>query len=198
MIVHTLFPSTVCFFELGRDLTKKEMNFIMKQKQKPNNGNSTSVSDNLLDNKTLKGLNSFIKDSFNNYATNVLRIKDDVSLNITQSWANYTKKGEYHHKHNHSNSFLSGVFYVRVKEDMDQIMFFKEGYSQIKLEPKDFNMHNSESWFFNVKSNQLAIFPSSLTHMVPPTDTEERVSISCNSFPVGIIGDSNKLTGLNL
>jgi hypothetical protein len=81
---------------------------------------------------------------------------------------------------------------------MDQIMFFKEGYSQIKLEPKDFNMHNSESWFFNVKSNQLAIFPSSLTHMVPPTDTEERVSISCNSFPVGIIGDSNKLTGLNL
>ena len=198
MIVHTLFPSTVCFFELGRNLTKKEMSFIMKQKQKPNDGNSTSVNNSLLGNKTLKNLNSFIKDSFNNYATNVLRIKDDVSLNITQSWANYTKKGEYHHKHNHSNSFLSGVFYVRVEEDMDQIMFFKEGYSQIKLEPKDFNMHNSESWFFNVKSNQLAIFPSSLTHMVPPTDTEERVSISCNSFPVGIIGDSNKLTGLNL
>jgi uncharacterized protein (TIGR02466 family) len=198
MIVHTLFPSTVCFFELGRDLTKKEMSFIMKQKQKPNDGNSTSVSDNLLDNKTLKELNSFIKDSFNNYATNVLRVKDDVSLNITQSWANFTQKGEYHHKHNHSNSFLSGVFYVKAEETMDQIMFFKEGYSQIKLEPKDFNIHNSESWFFNVKSNQLAIFPSSLTHMVPPTDTEERVSISCNSFPVGVIGDSNKLTGLNL
>ena len=44
MIVHTLFPSTVCFFELGRDLTKKEMSFIMKQKQKPNEGNKTSVN----------------------------------------------------------------------------------------------------------------------------------------------------------
>ena len=198
MIVHTLFPSTVCFFELGRDLTKKEMSFIMKQKQKPNEGNKTSIDSNLLKSKTLKNLNRFIEDSFEQYAKNILRIKDNVSLNITQSWANYTQKGEFHHKHNHSNSFLSGVFYVRVEEDMDQIMFFKEGYSQVKLEAKSFNIHNSDSWFFTVKSNQLAIFPSSLTHMVPPTDTEERVSISCNTFPKGIIGDSGKLTGLSL
>jgi uncharacterized protein (TIGR02466 family) len=198
MIVHTLFPSTVCFFELGRNLTKKEISFIMKQKQKPNDGNSTSVNNSLLENKTLKNLNSFIKDSFNNYATNVLRIKDDVTLNLTQSWANFTQKGEFHHKHNHSNSFLSGVFYVKAEEELDKIMFFKEGYDQIKLEPKDFNIHNSDSWFFKVKSNQLAVFPSSLTHMVPPTDTEERVSISCNTFPVGVLGDSNKLTGLSL
>ena len=198
MIVHTLFPSTVCFFELGRNLTKKEISFIMKQKQKPNDGNSTSVNNSLLENKTLKNLNSFIKDSFNNYATNVLRIKDDVTLNLTQSWANFTQKGEFHHKHNHSNSFLSGVFYVKAEEELDKIMFFKEGYDQIKLEPKDFNIHNSDSWFFKVKSNQLAVFPSSLTHMVPPTDTEERVSISCNTFPVGVLGDSNKLTGLLL
>ena len=46
------------------------------------------------------------------------------------------RKGEFHHKHNHSNSFLSGVFYVKVEEDMDQIMFFKEGYSQVKLEAR--------------------------------------------------------------
>ena len=198
MIVHTLFPSTVCFFELGRDQTKKEMSFIMKQKQKPNEGNKTSVNSNLLESKTLKNLNCFIENSFQEYATNILRVKNNVKLDITQSWANFTKKGEYHHKHNHSNSFLSGVFYVQVEEDMDQIMFFKEGYSQIKLESRDFNVHNSDSWFFTVKSNQLAIFPSSLTHMVPPTDTEQRVSISCNTFPKGIIGDSNKLTGLSL
>ena len=198
MIVHTLFPSTVCFFELDRNLTKREMNFIMKQKQKPNEGNKTSIDSNLLKSKTLKNLNCFIENSFQEYATNILRVKNNVKLDITQSWANFTKKGEYHHKHKHSNSFLSGVFYVQVEEDMDQFLFFKEGYSQIKLESRDFNVHNSDSWFFTVKSNQLAIFPSSLTHMVPPTDTEQRVSISCNTFPKGIIGDSNKLTGLSL
>ena len=198
MIVHTLFPSTVCFFELGRDLTKKEMSFIMKQKQKPNEGNKTSINSTLLKSKTLKGLNSFIEGSFKEYATNILRIKNNVTLDITQSWANFTKKGEFHHKHNHSNSFLSGVFYVKAKEDTDKIIFFKEGYNQISLETQDFNVHNSDSWFFTVKSNQLAVFPSSLTHMVPPTDTEERVSLSCNTFPKGIIGDSGKLTGLSL
>lgn len=198
MIVHTLFPSTVCFFELGRDLTNKEMNFIMKQKQKPNEGNTTSVNDNLLKSKTLEKLNKFIMDCFNTYAENVLRIKENVSLDVTQSWANFTQKGQYHHKHNHSNSVLSGVFYVKADETMDKIMFFKEGYDQIKLETQDFNIHNSDSWFFNVKSNQFAVFPSSLTHMVPATETEERVSISCNTFPKGILGDTSKLTGLQL
>ena len=165
MIVHTLFPSTVCFFDLGRNLTKKEMNFIMKQKQRPNDGNSTSVNNSLLENKTLENLKTFISNCFNNYAENVLRIKEDVSLDITQSWANFTKKGEFHHRHSHSNSYLSGVFYVKADDKLDKIMFFKDGYDQIKLEPKDFNIHNSESWFFNVKSNQFAVFPSSLTHM---------------------------------
>ena len=74
MIVHTLFPSTVCFFELGRDLTKKEMSFYYEtEKQKPNEGNKTSVNSNLLESKTLKSLNSFIEDSFEKYATNILR-----------------------------------------------------------------------------------------------------------------------------
>ena len=198
MIVHTLFPSTVCFFDLGRDLTKKEMAFIMNQKQKPNEGNSTSVNDSLLEDKTLENLKTFINDCFNNYAENVLRIKENASINITQSWANFTKKGEFHHRHSHSNSYLSGVFYVKADDKLDKIMFFKDGYNQIKLEPKDFNVHNSDSWFFNVKCNQFAVFPSSLTHMVPATETEERVSISCNTFPQGILGDSSKLTGLKL
>ena len=170
----------------------------MKQKQKPNEGNTTSVNDNLLKSKTLEKLNKFIMDCFNTYASNVLRIKENVSLDVTQSWANFTQKGQYHHKHNHSNSVLSGVFYVKADETMDKIMFFKEGYDQIKLEPQDFNIHNSDSWFFNVKSNQFAVFPSSLTHMVPATETEERVSISCNTFPKGILGDTSKLTGLQL
>ena len=198
MIVHTLFPSTVCFFDLGRDLTEKEMNFIMKQKQKPNEGNTTSVGSNLLDNAELTNLYTFISECFADYTTNILRIEDDVTLNVTQSLANYTKKGEFHHKHNHSNSFLSGVFYVKAQEDIDKIVFFKEEYNQIKLESKDFNIHNSDTWFFTVKSNQLVVFPSSLTHMVPPTETEERVSLSCNTFPKGVIGDSGKLTGLSL
>jgi len=198
MIVHTLFPSTVCFFDLGRDLTKKEMNFIMKQKQKPNEGNTTSVDSNLLDSAELTNLCTFIGECFSDYTTDILRITNDVTLNITQSWANYTKKGGYHHKHNHSNSYLSGVFYVKAQEDVDKIVFFKEEYNQIKLESEDFNIHNSDSWFFTVKPNQLAVFPSSLTHMVPPTDTKERVSISCNTFPKGSVGDSSKLTGLSL
>ena len=84
--------------------------------------------------------------------TNVLRIKENVSLDVTQSWANFTQKGQYHHKHNHSNSVLSGVFYVKADETYgSRLCFLKKDIDQIKLEPKDYNVHNSDSWFFNVK-----------------------------------------------
>ena len=40
-----------------------------------------------------------------------------IHLKITQSWINFTKKGEYHHPHAHPNSLISGVFYVEADKD---------------------------------------------------------------------------------
>jgi hypothetical protein len=74
---------------------------------------------------------------------------------ITQSWLNYTKRNQYHHKHQHPNSLVSGVFYINADEKLDKIKFFKEhNYSTITLPTNNYNLFNSTSWWFTVKNRR--------------------------------------------
>ena len=44
--------------------------------------------------------------------------KEDVEFYFTQSWVNITRPGEFHHRHSHQNSIISGIFYLNsVKND---------------------------------------------------------------------------------
>lgn len=199
MEINNLFPTPVAFFKLDRALDAKEENFLLNQKMRPNEGNVTSVDTFLLRNKTLTNLRQFIEDSISEYFAATYNPKGNVQLRITQSWVNFTEQGQYHHKHEHSNSFVSGVFYVRTNDDSDKIHFYKEEYQQIKIPAKDWNIYNSRSWWFSVKAGDLVLFPSSLTHMVAPvTGDKTRVSLAFNTFLVGNIGEDVQLTSLHI
>ena len=198
-MIHNLFPTPVGMYELGRDLTAKELSFLKKQETRNNMGNTTSIDNTILKAKELTQLRDFIETKVSEYFTTVYNPKHNVNLKITQSWANYTEPGQYHHKHEHPNSFVSGVFYVQADKTKDRIYFYRNGYQQIKFPPSDWNVWNSESWWFEVGSCDLVLFPSSLTHMVPTVESDKtRISLSFNTFPVGNVGEEMDLTGLQL
>lgn len=200
MIVNSLFPTPVGFFELGRDLTKAEIDIIKNQPKRRNTGNFSSADNYVLNNnKGLKNLKKFFEDSAKEFLSSIYQPQYNVDLRITQSWTNYTEPGEFHHKHSHPNSFISGSFYVNADEKEDKIYFFDDGYKLIKIQAKEFNSFNSSSWWFSVKPGMLVIFPSSLSHMVEVvTAKETRISLAFNTFPVGVIGENNELTELLL
>lgn len=200
MITHHLFPTPVAFFNLGREITQDEFKFLTTQEMKPNMGNVTSTERTLHKKKELSSITKFLKSSVDTYFNEVYQPRNKVHLRFTQSWLNYTKQGQFHHRHAHPNSFISGVFYVQTN-DTDRIHFFKSGYDRIKLpvEEGKFNLYNSDSWWLPVKAGQLVLFPSSLEHMVEKVEGEEtRISLAFNTFPVGDVGDDNNLTGLKL
>lgn len=198
MNVFTLFPTAVGKFTLDREFTKQELKFVEEAERRPNMGNQTSVNNYVLKEKPMKKLGDFLLESANKYFSEVYRPKDNVKLYITQSWLNYTERGGYHHKHAHPNSYISGVFYVNADPTKDKIFFYgREEYKQIKLEPTDYNLYNSESWWLEAGAGVLYLFPSSLTHMVPTIDHEEtRISLSFNTFLKGTIGENSNLTEL--
>lgn len=199
MKINNLFPIPVAFFNLGRDLTDIENEFIKNQDHYANEGNTTSKDRKILKNKELTELREFIEDSVTEYFKSVQAPKYDVSLYLTQSWANYTEAGQYHHKHSHSNSIVSGVFYSQANRNVDRIYFYKEGYERIKLPTDDYNLYNSDSWWFEVGSGDLILFPSNLAHMVQTKEDENtRISIAFNTFLKGYIGSDESLTGLHL
>jgi uncharacterized protein (TIGR02466 family) len=200
MQLFSLFPTAVGSFQLDRSLTKKELTLINKFEKRPNSGNQTSVDNYVFKQKQLQSLHNFCLESANQFFQEIWKPKKELSLYITQSWVNYTAKGQFHHKHAHPNSFISGVFYISANPELDKIFFYNGFYSQyqqIKIFPIEYNQYNSESWWLPVSTGQLMLFPSSLEHMVESVISDsERISLSFNTFLRGPIGENQSLTEL--
>lgn len=198
-MINNLFPTPVGVYKLDRNLTEKEITFIKNQDTLANTGNLRSKNCKILRNKLLIKLRDFIETSLADYFKTIYNPKFQVSLQITQSWVNYTEPGQFHHKHAHPNSFISGVFYPQANREIDKIIFFRDGFDMIKLPPDEWNIWNSNSWWFEVGTGDLVIFPSHLSHTVETVKGEQtRISLSFNTFPVGDIGEEMTLTGLKL
>jgi len=199
--VASIFPTPIYISRLGRELTKPELKFIEKNKKDvyKNEGNTTSNNNSVLNEKQFKELKLELDLRVADYFNKVISPANSIEPYITQSWLNFTKKNEHHHKHAHPNSFVSGVFYLNCNEEFDNIVFYKEKYEGIKPEYKEHNLWNSDSWYIPVKTGDIMMFPSSLTHMVETKKGDNtRISLAFNVFIKGRIGVNDKLTELIL
>jgi len=197
--LHNLFPTSVGEFYLGRAFTAEESDFVDQQPTYANMGNTTSDDRYVLTHRTMASLYDFVQSCVSEYFSKLYAPKNKVSLRVTQSWLNYSKPGEWHHKHNHPNSFISGVLYMKAAKESDKIYFYKDGYQTFEIPASSFNPFNSTSWWLPVETGKLILFPSSLTHSVQKVEGEHtRISLSFNTFPVGYVGEEESLTALHL
>ena len=198
--IRQLFPTPLTFTKLPRKYTDEELEFITKcsLNLSKNTGNNTTIDRYVLEDPVMADLKKFIQFHINHFMENIEAPYNPVEAYITQSWLNFTKPGEYHHKHEHPNSYLSGVLYINADPEKDKIYFYKGGYKRITVPTKNYNIFNSESWWFNVGTCDLVIFPSYLTHMVEETvSADTRISLSFNTFLKGYIGEEDSLTALH-
>ncbi len=199
--INGIFPTPIYISKLNREITNKELLFIDKTKSNcnKNEGNITSNDNYILNHKAFKNLKEDLDLRVKDYFEKVISSTDTITPYITQSWLNYTETNQYHHKHTHSNSLVSGVFYINCDKEHDKIKFFNNRYQTIKPEIKDWNIWNSESWWFAVKTGDVILFPSSLTHMVETKQGDNtRISLAFNVFIKGTVGNNKSLTELIL
>jgi uncharacterized protein (TIGR02466 family) len=199
--INGIFPTPIYISKLDRELSKEELSFIDTTKLETynNEGNITSKDNYILNNKIFKDLKEDLYLRIKDYFDKVISSSNSITPYITQSWLNYTKTNQYHHKHQHPNSLVSGVFYINSDENFDKIKFFDDKYSNIKPEVKDWNIWNSQTWWFSVKTGDVILFPSSLTHMVETKQGDNtRISLAFNVFIKGTVGDNKQLTELIL
>jgi uncharacterized protein (TIGR02466 family) len=198
----SIFPTPVYKTTLEKNLSKKELLFVDKNKLNThkNEGNITSNNNYILNEKEFKSLKKDITIKVQDYFDKIICPAGNITPYITQSWLNYTEENQFHHRHTHPNSLVSGVFYINSNDEFDKIKFFKDNlHSTIKFETKTWNLWNSETWWFPVKTGDLILFPSSLTHMVETKEGDNtRVSLAFNVFVKGKLGDDYALTELIL
>ena len=199
--INGIFPTPIYISKLDRKLTPLELKFVDKHKKDfyKNDGNITSKNNYILNEKPFASIKKELDLKVKDYFNKIMSPANKITPYITQSWLNYTETNQYHHKHAHPNSLVSGVFYINCNEEHDKIKFFRDNYKTIKLEIKEYNMWNSESWWFPVKTGDVILFPSSLTHMVETKEGDNtRISLAFNVFIKGTVGDNKQLTELIL
>ena len=199
--INSIFPTPIYISKLNRELTNKELLFIDKTKLDSHNnqGNRTSNDNYILNQKVFKDLKIDLDLIIEDYFNKIISSSNNITPYITQSWLNYTDTNQYHHKHQHSNSLVSGVLYINCDEKFDKIKFYNDTFKTIKLEIKEYNLWNSETWWFSVKTGDVILFPSSLSHMVETKEgTNTRISLVFNTFIKGKIGNDKFITELIL
>ena len=166
-----------------------------------NNYGSISKDSYIIDNSICKPLSDFFMSCFKEFATNIMRYNYN-ELQFAQSWLTYKQPGQIHKAHTHPNTLLAGVFYYDVQPDDAAICFSKNIISSNRsyLEPslmEDYQEYpfSQEEIFFTPSQNDFIIFPSYVTHGVPPNKTNRvRKSLGINALTKGTLGDKETIS----
>jgi hypothetical protein len=199
-VIIPLFPTPIISYEV--EVGEGERSFLLSQypdNVRVNIGNSSSKDYSILDNKEVRGLKEKLLFLVNNAFTHIHHPQLESGLYITQSWLNFTTKDQFHHRHNHPNSFYSAVLYLKVCDE-DIITFYDPHHLGVyEIYTTRYNIFNSSSWQIPVRDNLLLIFPSTIPHSVPNLKHDNvRISLSFNTFLRGEFGNPFNLNHLVL
>jgi len=200
-----IFQTPVYKTSLKKEFNKKELFFIDKDKKKTIknkskwSGNAQSDNYYVLNEKVFKDLKQELELIVQDYFDKVVCSSNKITPYITQSWFNYTTTRQWHHTHAHANSYVSGVLYTDCHETLDRIKFINHKYESIRPEVKEYNVFNSLTWWLSVKTKDVILFPSSLTHGVETKKgNNTRTSLAFNVFIKGTFGVNKSATELIL
>ena len=200
--VYPLFPCPLVVCEDRYAFSQAEQEFLAGLEMTDNVGNLVSTDAQVLDREAMAELRAFIDSRVFNYKKNLLRIRDDNEIYITQSWVNHSKPGAYHPRHRHQNSVVSGVMYLgsNTHEALPPIRFHRTlDMFSIDFSFDELNEFNASSREFDPVPGMLILFPSSVDHSVEQNRTGlVRQSLSFNTFVRGTVGGKEQLTEVTL
>lgn len=148
----------------------------------------------ILNNPKLEKVKNFIQTKLNQFSKEVFEY--DEELIVTQSWVNWSTKGNTHNRHSHPNSVISGVWYLEMPEDCKApIRFHNPIVREISLKTTGVNQYNGLDFTLLPKSSNLIFFPSNLHHDVLKNESDgNRITIAFNSWPKESFGNKQYLT----
>ena len=194
MLLLKLFPTPVAVFDF-KPLSEEERSTIVNTAS----GNTTStylenVSSKdkyILRNKKLKRLQKDIQTCIDDYKNEIMSC--DQELYMTNSWVNFLLPQKRFPIHHHSNSIVSGVYYIKTDKGMPNIELEHPNTNSWRLtwKRKEYNHANCLSSNIEIGDNRLILFPSTIWHGVNKNlSSTTRVSLSFNTFLRGAL-DSN-------
>jgi len=163
----------------------------------PNLGNSTSINKLFFNNPLFKNEKNILINeckTFLNTYFNMSGYYEDIQL--TNSWANISKPGEFHHEHKHPYSVVSGIIYMdNNPSNLNLKMEIVRPHVPYFVYNKVSHMFSLHDLFrdgaqVNHLKHHLILFLSNCVHLVEPVPIycNPRRSLSFNTFWKGRVG----------
>lgn len=185
------FPTPIWHFDIPNheQLNKKLLQAIYVEKQKDNQGVSWSNGIGWHSKDYLHQRPEF-QDIAQIIVTNALESGEEIGFDLKRftmilgnCWAVVNPKFAFNFVHNHPNSVLSGVYYVKAAENCGGI-FFKDSRDVAHMfmpALTELTPWTLQKITYKATEGKMIIFPSWLNHGVEPNlSDEERVCISFN------------------
>lgn len=143
----------------------------------------------------LPDLKKDIETNINLFVEKYLKTTKNVSFYLTNSWIIQHYPNDHSQSHFHTNSLLSGVYYLDVPKNSGNIMFLRTEQTQFVF-PSSFNINFDEETHQNcyeypidTTNGKILIFPSHINHTVMRNKTnEKRYSLAFNVYAKGKVG----------
>ena len=115
----------------------------------------------------------------------IIGFKKEYNFYLSNLWINISQTSAFNRPHIHSDSILSGVYYVDCNANSGSIVFLHPSVAQKILIDESildcFTKFSASTNFITPETAKLVLFPSWLEHYVEPNlSIAERISIAFN------------------
>jgi len=180
-----IFPTNFYTADLfNEQQNQKYKNFLMElskrtEGERRSNRNGWQSDTFLWKENIFKPLLDQILDSTQVIAKN-LSNKELPQMVVRAMWGNINPKGGFNFTHVHPSGWLSGVYYIQLPENNNEIVF-QDPRSSRMMDFQRSSLIKDEYFSHYPKVGELLLFPSWLPHFVTPNTSEQnRISISFN------------------
>ena len=201
--VHLLFPTPL--YQSHIDVDQKWLECVKSLDYvRTSYDNGWITSDlNIWKNEDLKDLCNSIKIKVEDFGYEKLGVARHVQLDIVRGWSLKHNFKDWSHRHYHTNSIFSGIYYLNVYSNSGNIVFEKSEHYQncfVSTYQPDLEFCNHiNNAIANIKpvNGTLLIFPSQLLHRVEKNMSKnDRYCISFDVFIRGNLGECKVTDGL--
>jgi|APCry1669189369_1035219.scaffolds.fasta_scaffold01618_8 uncharacterized protein (TIGR02466 family) len=189
-----LYPTPVYISKL-ESITKELKELIVTEKYEVMYSGTATYTSNqqLLSEPAYKILQEEIDAHVEHYVRDYLQVNPNQKFYMTNSWGVCMPQGSYANPHAHTNSLISGCFYLNsdtnfgsfnINRNYDNIFT-----STLCPEFTEYTTINSGSYSIQPEEDMIILMPSLVIHAVSPNQsTNSRYSVAFNYFANGIFG----------
>ena len=143
---------------------------------------NTIGTKNLYDENDFKDLLTWIDNCIIEYCKSLNYTSNIISKS---SWFNIYRKGDYQEYHNHIETDISCIYYLKGDEGSANTIFTDFDYLKHKIPVTKFTPDNSGCWTVDFKEGVLVVFKSDMLHCVEKHNlNNDRITIA-NNYKLG-------------